>query len=260
MTRGRLPLLLARCVFAALLFVVWELCSRRFGLQFHLSRPSDIFARLYTWLLDGTLARHLWVTVVEAASGFAAGALAGIAVGVVLGRARRLAQLLDPFVMGFYSMPKVALAPLFVLWFGIDMSMKITFVGMIVFFLVFLNTYTGVRNVSRDQITILRLMGANERHLTAKVILPSALVWVFTGLRLSVPYALIGAIVGEMLATNRGLGFLLANTAATFDSTGTFASLVVIVALSMTLNGIVHWAESALMPWRSAQDQQEVVI
>lgn len=260
MTSGRLGLFLGRCAIAGGLFLVWELSTRRFGLQFYLSKPSDIFARLAVWIVDGTLARHLWVTVVEAASGFVVGAAAGIAAGVVLGRARRLALLLDPFLMGLYSLPKVALAPLFVLWFGIDMRMKVIFVGMIVFFLVFLNTYTGVRNVSRDQITILRLMGATERHLTTKVILPSALVWVFTGLRLSVPYALIGAIIGEMMATNRGLGFLIANTAATFDSTGTFAALFAVVALSLTLNAIVHWGESALMPWRSAQEFQEVVI
>jgi NitT/TauT family transport system permease protein len=147
-----------------------------------------------------------------------------------------------------------------VLWFGVDMDMKIIFVASIVFFLVFLNTYTGVRTVSRDQITILRLMGAREHHLATKVILPSALVWVFAGLRLSVPYALIGAILGEMMATNRGLGFLLANTAATFDSAGSFAALVVIVTISMCLNALVRVSERILMPWRIAHDAQEVSL
>ena len=128
------------------------------------------------------------------------------------------------------------------------------------FFLVFLNTYTGVRNVSRDQIAILRLMGAREHHLATKVILPSALVWVFTGLRLSVPYALIGTILGEMMATNKGLGFLLANTAATFDSAGTFATLVTIVVMSMCLNALVRVVERLMMPWRTAHDAQEISL
>ena len=257
---GKLNLLLSRGAFALVLLALWEYGARNFGFDFYISRPTDIFARLIAWIGDGTLFFHMSITVVETVVGFIGGALVGIAVGLVLGRATKVAAVIDPFMMGFYSMPKVALAPVFVLWFGIDMDMKIIFVGMIVFFLVFLNTYTGVRNVSREQIAILRLMGANERHLTTKVILPSAIVWVFAGLRLSVPYALIGAIIGEMMATNRGLGFLLANTASTFDSAGTFATLIAIIALSMTLNGIVHWGERKLMPWQTVQEMQEVTI
>jgi NitT/TauT family transport system permease protein len=162
--------------------------------------------------------------------------------------------------MAFYSMPKVALAPVFVLWFGVDTSMKVIFVATVVFFLVFINTYSGVRNVSREQLTILRLMGASERHLMMKVVLPSALVWVFTGLRLSVPYSLIGTILGEMTATNRGLGYLLANTAGTFDTAGTFTTLVVIIFLSMMLNAVVRLLERSLMPWRSEQEISETTI
>src|SRR3546814_7195594 len=116
---------------------------------------------------------------------------------------------LDPFIMAFYSLPKGALAPLFILWIGIGMDMKIVLTAAIVFFLVFLNTYTGVRNVSRELIAILNLMGANEPQVLTKVVLPSAVTWVFAGLRISVPYALIGAIVGELMASNRGLGYLL---------------------------------------------------
>jgi NitT/TauT family transport system permease protein len=167
---------------------------------------------------------------------------------------------LDPFLMALYSMPKIALAPVFVLWFGVGFGMKIIFVSVVVFFLVFLNTFSGVTNVSRDQLTILRLMGAQERHLMTKVVLPSALVWVFAGLRLSAPYALIGAILGEMVATNKGLGFLLANSAGTFDSAGTFATLIVIILLSMMLNTVVHAAEKALMPWRGTLELQEASI
>jgi NitT/TauT family transport system permease protein len=257
---GKLGLLLSRTLFALALLAIWEYGARRFGFDFYISQPTAIFARLLKWIGDGTLFFHMSVTVMETLIGFVGGALAGIAVGLALGRAGRVAAVINPFMMGFYSMPKIALAPVFVLWFGIDMKMKIVFVGMIVFFLVFLNTYTGVRNVSREQIAILRLMGAKEYHLTTKVILPSAIVWVFAGLRLSVPYALIGAIIGEMMATNRGLGFLLANTASTFDSAGTFATLIAIIALSMTLNGIVHWGERRLMPWQTVQELQEATI
>lgn len=260
MLKSGLPLFLVRLALAATFFLLWEYLSRTFKLDFYVSKPTDIIVKLVQWVRDGTLALHLWATVTVAVTGFACGATAGILVGLLLGRAVTFARVIDPFLMAFYSLPKVALAPIFVLWFGVDMSMKVIFVSVVVFFLVFLNTYSGVRNVSRDQITILRLMGAKERHLMTKVILPSALVWVFTGLRLSVPYALIGTILSEMMATNKGLGFLLANTAATFDSAGTFATLTVIIALSMTFNALVRWAERYLTLWQVSQDLQEASV
>src|SRR6202008_4745883 len=107
-------------------------------------------------------------------------------------------EIVNPFIMAFYSPPKLALAPLFILWFGIGMDMKIVLTATIVFFLVFLNTYTGVRNVSPELVVIMRLMRANERHLLTKVVIPSAVTWVFAGLRVSVPYSLVGAVVGEL--------------------------------------------------------------
>src|SRR5690606_8570383 len=133
----------------------------------------------------------------------------------------------------FYSLPKVALAPLFIVWFGIGLEMKVILTAAIVFFIVFLNTFTGVREVSAELVAILRLMGAKERHLLTKVIVPSAIVWVFAGLRLSVPYALIGAVVGEIIASNRGLGYLVAHAAGQFDTAGTFAALFSIVILAL---------------------------
>jgi NitT/TauT family transport system permease protein len=168
-----------------------------------------------------------------------------------------VAEVLDRFLMGFYSVPKIALAPLFILWFGVGSEMKVLFVAMIVFLLVFLNTYTGVRNVSREQIAILRLMRASEAQLLAKVVLPSAVAWVFTGLRLSVPYALIGAIMGEMLASNRGLGYLLADASAQFDTGGAFAALAAIIVMAMLLNAAVRFAERRALPWKEAESIRE---
>lgn len=260
MNGDRLTLLMWRIALVVALLGLWQWASVARKLDFYISRPTAIAEKLTLWVGDGTLLHHVTATLLVAVCGFVLGAIAGLIVGLLLGRAERVARVVDPFLMGLYSMPKVALAPVFVLWFGVDMDMKIIFVASIVFFLVFLNTYTGVRTVSRDQITILRLMGAREHHLATKVILPSALVWVFAGLRLSVPYALIGAILGEMMATNRGLGFLLANTAATFDSAGSFAALVVIVTISMCLNALVRMSERVLMPWRTAHEAQEVSL
>ena len=256
----RVRIILIRVALALALLWAWEHFATAYKLAFYISRPSDVYARMIRWIGDGTLAAHLFVTVYVAIVGFVLGSLAGLTVGLILGRATTVARVLDPFLMAFYSMPKVALAPVFVLWFGVDTSMKVIFVATVVFFLVFINTYSGVRNVSREQLTILRLMGASERHLMMKVVLPSALVWVFTGLRLSVPYSLIGTILGEMTATNRGLGYLLANTAGTFDTAGTFTTLVVIIFLSMMLNAVVRLLERSLMPWRSEQEISETTI
>lgn len=185
---------LYRLLFLAGLLPAWEGASRWFGAEFFY---------------------HAGITTMEAVLGFAIGLAAGLAVGLLLGRARLLADILDPFLTAFYSLPKMALAPLFILWFGIGLPMRVILTAAVMFFLVFLNTYSGVRKVFRAQLTILWLMGANERDLPRMVVVvPSAFSWVFTGLKLLVPYALIGALVGEIIAANRRLGDLLSDAAA----------------------------------------------
>jgi NitT/TauT family transport system permease protein len=171
-----------------------------------------------------------------------------------------LAETLDPFIVAFYSLPKVALAPMFILWFGVGYQMRILFTAVIVLFLVFLSTYTGVRNVSRELVTVFRLMGANEGHLLRMVIVPSAFSWIFAGLRLSVPYALIGAIVAEILAGNAGLGYLVEHAAAQFDTAGVFAALAGVMLLALTLNYAVRQLERWVMPWREVEEQREIAV
>lgn len=246
-----------RIAFAIAFLALWELASGRIVPPLFISSPSAIAGKLWMLVASGKLAFHATYTAMHALAGFALGAAAGMVAGLALGRWHRVAEVLDPFLMGFYSVPKIALAPLFILWFGVGTEMKVLFVGMIVFLLVFLNTYTGVRNVSREQIAILRLMRASEPQLLAKVVLPSAVAWVFTGLRLSVPYALIGAIMGEMLASNRGLGYLLADASAQFDTGGAFAALAAIVVMAMLLNAAVRLAERKALPWKEAESARE---
>lgn len=237
--------------------LVWELASGRLVPPLFISSPSVVAGKLWAIIANGKLAAHASYTAMHALAGFALGAAAGMIAGLALGRWHRLAEVLDPFLMGFYSVPKIALAPLFILWFGVGTEMKVLFVAMIVFLLVFLNTYTGVRNVSREQIAILKLMRASEAQLMTKVVLPSAVAWVFTGLRLSVPYALIGAIMSEMLASNRGLGYLLADASAQFDTGGAFAALVAIIVMAMLLNAAVRFAERKALPWKEAEAARE---
>lgn len=239
----------SRLALLAAILGLWEYASGRWISPFFISRPTDIFERLREWILDGTLYHHGIITATEAVLGFLIGSVLGIIVGILLGRSEFLSQLLNPYIVALNSLPKVALAPLLVLWLGIGLEMKITLTAFIVFFLVFMNTFTGVRRVSTELVLILRLMGANERHLLTKVVIPSAFIWVFAGLRLSVPYALIGAIVGELVASNRGLGYLMSDSGGQFDAAGVFAALMAIMFLSALLNLFVKLVEYLAMPW-----------
>ncbi|MFG1461609.1 ABC transporter permease [Xanthobacter sp. DSM 24535] len=254
------PLIAARLIFLVIFLALWQFGSRLGGMGFYISTPVDILKSFGELVASGDFFFHASITTVEALLGFVLGGTAGIGAGLLLGRSTFLAEVLDPFLTAFYSLPKVALGPLFVLWLGIGIEMKITLAAVTVFFLVFLNTYTGVRSVSREQQTVIQLMGANERQLLTKLVLPSAITWVFTGLRLSVPYALIGAIVGEIIASNRGLGYLLSSAAAQFDTAGVFAALVGIIVLATLLNLLVKHSERMLMPWKKVEAAREITV
>jgi NitT/TauT family transport system permease protein len=249
-----------RGIILAVFLAVWEAVSGRAISPFFISRPSLIAEKFWKMLVDGTLPMHMAITTGEAVAGFVIGGIAGAAFGLLLGRSKLLAETLDPFIVAFYSLPKVALAPMFILWFGVGLQMRVLFTAVIVLFLVFLNTYTGVRNVSRELVTVFRLMGASERHLMRMVILPSAFSWIFAGLRLSVPYALIGAIVAEILTGDAGLGYLVENAASQFDTAGVFAALGGVMILALLLNLAVRLLEKWLMPWRAVEEQREIAV
>jgi NitT/TauT family transport system permease protein len=255
-----MKLFLGRVLLIGVLLAFWELAAGTIADEFFISRPTVVAQKFAALVMSGRLFFHGGITVVETLSGFVAGAAAGILAGLLLGRNEGLAKLFDPILIALNSLPKVALAPLFIMWFGIDMGMKIILTATIVFFLVFINTYNGVRNVDPELIEILRLMGARERHLIGKVIVPSALQWVFAGLQLSIPYALIGAVVGEIMAANRGLGFLLQDAAGQLDTGGVFAALLAIIVLALLLQWAVKIAEKRLTPWKEVSSDREMAV
>ncbi len=240
----------ARLVLVAALLTSWELMSGRWIRAAWFSKPSAIVDSLWRWASTGVLWQHLSITLEETVLGFLIGALVGVAIGLLLGQSAFLAQVFDPFIIGLNSLPKMALAPLLILWFGIGIQMKIVYAGLVVFLLVFFNTYAGVRDVDADLIDIVRTMGARRRHILAKVALPSALVWVFTGLRISVAYALVGAVIGEILASNRGIGYLIQQSASQFDTSGTFAALFVLLAVAGCLNWLLGRLERRMLRWK----------
>ncbi|MPZ60411.1 MAG: ABC transporter permease subunit [Propionibacteriales bacterium] len=240
---GRLTLLLA-------LVVLWELLSGPVLDPLFVSRPSDVAERLVGWVGDGTLWTHTWITVREIFGGYLLGAVTGMVAGFAVASQRNLARIIDPFMMALYSVPKVALAPLFIVWFGIGLQMKILLAAVMVFFLVFLNTVAGVRQVDRGIVDAARLMGASRRELLIKVTLPASFTGVITGLRVAIPYALIGAVIGELVASNRGLGYLISNSAATFDTAGVFAALVVLSVIAAVVNMLVDMLGRRTDRWK----------
>jgi sulfonate transport system permease protein len=247
---GRGQMLIWQTGLLILILACWQFASGRLVSNFFISNPIDVAIRLWDWTISGFIFPHLWVTLYETVAGYVLGSLIGALLGIWLGVARFTSRLLNPFLFAFYALPKIALAPLLVLWFGLGLESKIALSTIIVFFLVFYNTFTGVREVDQDMIDTVRLMKAQRHQVLLHVIVPSAMSWIFAGLKISIPYALIGAIVGELIAASQGLGFLVGRMGADFDTTGVFAVLVVIGLLAIALNHLVEIAQIRQERWK----------
>jgi NitT/TauT family transport system permease protein len=218
--------------------------------DFWISRPTKVFGRLYEDLGGSVFWTHLKVTMQEIAVGLILGGSTGVAAGLIFGYLEKVYEVLEPIIMGLYTLPRIALAPLFIIWFGIGLTSKIALVVSLVFFLMLLNTYQGVKNVDRDLIDSVRTMGASRRFLARRVILPSSVPWIMAGFRLSAVYGISGAVVGEMLIARHGLGVMLTTSANNFDTTGVFAVLVILGVLGFTFNIGVASLERLLLKWR----------
>jgi len=245
--RGLLGL---RIVFILGLLGAWEMAAGRLFNPFWTSQPSAIAAKLFRWVTSGYLSGHLGITFLETILGFIIGAAVGVVGGLVLGRNPLLGKALDPYIMAVYSLPKISLAPLFVLWFGLGLEPKVTLAAFIVFFLVFYNTYSGAREVDPDLLDVVRTMGGRRAHLLLKVVLPSAGLWIFNGLKMAFPYALHGAVIGELISANQGLGYLISYSKGIYDTTGIFAALFVLMFVAVSLNELLARIESYAMRWK----------
>ena len=239
-----------RALLLTLFLVVWQVASGLVSNPMFISSPLAVWSQLMAWVADGTVGTHTWITVQEVALGYLFGALAGALVGFILASVNLIYDVFEPFMMALYSIPKVALAPLFIVWFGIGIDMKIILAAVSVFFLVFLNTAAGVRDVDRGLIDAVRLMGGTKRDIAKKVIIPASMGGLLVGLKVSIPYALIGAVIGELVASNRGLGYLINDAAAQFNTAGVFAAVVVLTALAMVLNGLVSLFANRANRWK----------
>jgi len=248
MSRSRM--LICQAGLGAVILLLWQAASGRLIDRFFISDPLSVGRTLLGWIADGSLFGHVWATVYATVVGFAIGTAIGVVLGVWLGIAPFAARLLNPYLWALNALPKVALAPLFVLWFGLGIESKVALAATLVLFLVFLNTFAGVQQVDQDLVDSARLMRATRSQVITKVIIPSALSWVFAGLKISVPYALIGVVLGEMIASNQGLGYLVQFSGSQFDTAGVFAVLIVISLLAVALNFVVEVVQARLEGWR----------
>ncbi len=238
-----------RVAVALALFGCWEFASGRWMDAFWLSSPSAILVRMGLWIADGSLLTNTAVTLLVIAVGITIGVLPGIVIGMALGSSPFLNRLLSPLLIFLYCIPLIALAPLLILWFGIGLTPKIVIVAAITLFLVFFNVHAGVLAQERDLGDNLRLMGGSSRDVALKVTLPAALLWIIAGLRITVPYSVVGAVVGEMIVSSEGLGFVVKKSASVLDSTGVFTAILALTALSVGLDAAVQSAERRFLRW-----------
>lgn len=243
--RDFLVVQLGRIAAIACILAAWEIAASTFVDPFWTSKPSAVFDRLVTWTADGTILSNTIVTLRAMIGGLFFGSIVGIIVGFLLGMSPRAAGIFEPLIMGLYAVPRLAFAPLLVLWFGIGLESKVVLVSIMVFFMVFYNTYKGVREQrSTELVDIARVLGGNRREITTSVILPGAAGWIFAGFQMAVPYAMMGAIVGEIVASDKGLGHRLVQSTGQFDLAGGFAMIVVIGAIGMALNVLVTYSNN----------------
>jgi NitT/TauT family transport system permease protein len=249
--RDKVRLWLSQAVLGAVLLGSWQgLVDAGKIDKFFFSRPSDIFTRIATWFLSGSIWPHLWTTVEEAALAFLIGGAGGVGAGFALARSPRLSALLDPYVRVLNALPRVVLAPIFLLWFGLGIWSKVAVGVTVVFFIVFFNTHRGVREVDPVLVSNARMLGANEWQLSRHVLLPSALSWVFSSLNVSVGFAMIAVVVGEYLGSSRGVGYLIAQAEGVFDTTGVFAGMTVLSAVVLLVGWGVSAIEHRLLRWK----------
>jgi len=234
--------------------VVWDNPDRA---AFFFGEPVKMLHVIWIWFTEGAIYKHLWVTLEETVLAFVIGAALGLAVGLWLGLSPSASALLDPYITAMNAMPRVVLAPIFMVWFGLGIWSKVALGVTLVFFIVFFNVYQGVKEVSPVVLNNTVMLGANRKQLLRFVYLPSATSWVFSSLHTSVGMAFVGAVVGEYLGSASGVGYLIQQAEGAFDINTVFAGILVLTAFALVLDVAVSRAERRLLRWRPAQSETE---
>lgn len=250
----RLGIVAAQIGILVLILGSWQLAVTEETLPYF-SRPTIVIAKLFELLGQPTIYRHISVTLSEIAIGYALGAGFGLSFGFILGRSQFLSAALQPYIIGLYSIPKIALAPVFIVWLGLGMASKVAVVFLASFFLVFFNTYSGLLSINEEFVRLARLMGATWPQVVGRVILPAAAPQIFLGLRTAVPYAVIGAVIGEYIGSHEGLGYFILYASQTYDAPALFSGIIILVAIVFIANSLLNWLEGRVIRWRKAGGQ-----
>jgi NitT/TauT family transport system permease protein len=236
----------------------WQLCvNAKIVDPFFWGEPKGVWADLVDWFTVGTsqgsLADQILVTLEEAVLGFIIGSILGVVCGIALGRVRVLSELFAPFLKAANSIPRIILGSIFTVAFGFGIQSKVILAVVLVFFGVFFNAFQGAREVDRNLIANARLLGASRWQVTRDVVLPSAFTWILASLHISFGFALIGALVGEILGANQGLGLLIRSSQNNFDMNGVLAGMVLVAVIALTAEALITLLERRLLRWRPPQ-------
>ncbi|WP_458246068.1 ABC transporter permease [Streptomyces sp. MAI_2237] len=253
--RRRIVVQATRILLLVAVLGLWEVFSRAKVIDpFNFSMPSKIWDQIWTWLTHGTalgsLGEQIWYTLYEALLGWVLGVVAGVVLGIALGRIRFLADVLGPYIKVLNSMPRIILAPIFLIWFGLGPASKVASAVVLVFFPVFFNAFQGAREVDRNLVANARILGAGDRRVTLQVVIPSATSWIFTSLHVSFGFALIGAIVGEYIGATKGIGLLVSQSQNTFNAAGVYAAMVILAVVALAAEGLLTFVERRVFRWK----------
>ena len=225
---------------------------------FFFGEPLKVAERIWAWFVtDADIYQHLGVTLAETMMAFAVGAGLGLGGGLWLALAPMASSILEPYIKAMNAMPRIILAPIFSVWFGLGMGSKVALGVTLVFFIVFFNVYQGVKEVSPVVLANARMLGADARQLLRHVYLPSATSWVFSSLHTSVGLAFVGAVVGEYLGSSQGVGYLILQAEGSFDINTVMAGIVVLTAFALVLDSVVGKVEKRLMKWQPKSGETE---
>jgi sulfonate transport system permease protein len=261
--RRRRTLLVYAARVATLVIIVggWQLLtSLKIVDPFFFGQPSGIVTKLGDWVQHGTaygtLGLQIWITMEEALLGFAIGVAGGIVFGVLLGQVRFLSDVLGPYIKALNALPRIVLGSIFVVWLGLGTSSKVMLAAVLVFFVVFFNAFQGVREVDGSYIANVRVLGASRFQVVRTVVIPSALTWIIASLHVAFGFAIIGAIVGEFLGSQKGLGLVIATAQNQFDPNGVFAAMFIIAVIALTAEWLISLLERRLLSWRPQQQAE----
>src|SRR5580693_6854688 len=255
MTRRKLAILVAQVVVLIMVFGGWQLfTSLKIVDPFFFGQPSGIVRTAWQWVQHGTNQGSIWLqiytTMEEAIFGFLIGVAGGIVAGVLLGQVRFLSEVFSPYIKAVNALPRIVLGALFVIILGLGMSSKVVLAAFLVFFVVFFNAYQGVREVDGNLVNNVRILGASRLQVIRNVVIPSAMTWIIASLHVAFGFAVIGAIVGEILGAQHGLGVLITNSGNNFETNGVFAGMIIIGAIALVAEWLISLLERRLLAWR----------